>query len=388
MKTVIDKIRELNQGSPGIEAIRKWKAAGGRVVGWACSWNYIPEELIWAAGMLPVRVIGDGDEPQLEQADNYLHADSCSFSRSCFERSLLGQFDFLDGFVASSSCDGIRRLADVWKTYISVPLVYMVDVPWKLTDRAGKFYFNEVVELKERLERHFNVKITMDALKSSIELYNRTRVLLRELNELRKAGNPAISGSEMFEVLNLATKMPRPEFNSVLEELLKERKALKSAQGKPHPDSMRLMLNGSILTNPDFVRALEGLGATVVADSLGNGAGYWWGEVEPDSPSPEAALASYYFDKFPDPRSYPSEKRFEIITRIARDFRADGVISQVIRFCAPLLFDQARLRTRLKEWDIPSLELDVEYGASLIGGAKTRVEAFLEMVREKKDKMR
>jgi len=385
---ILDKIRQLNNSSPYTEPIRKWKEAGGKVVGWACSWNYIPEELIWAAGMLPVRVIGDGLEPQLEQADNYLHSDSCSFCRSCFERALMGQFSFLDGFVASSSCDGMRRLADVWKTYTDIPLIYVVDVPWKLNDKAGKYYHGEIIELKEKMERYFNVKITRDALMSSIELHNRTRFLLKELNDLRKSNTPAISGDEVIELLNLAVKMPRPDFNNLLEDLIKERKAQKEDVRSPGTEPIRLMLNGSILTNPDFVRGIESLGASVVADSLGNGMGYWWGQVEMNSTTPEAALADYYFTKFPDPRFHPSEKRFRIISEIARDFRIDGVISQVIRFCAPLLFDQSRFRTLLIEQDIPLLEMDVEYGMPLIGGMKTRVEAFLEMVREKKDKVR
>ncbi len=385
MIQVIDKIRQLNTGSPYTDPIRKWKEAGGKVVGWACSWNYIPEELIWGAGILPVRVIGDGVEPQMEQADNYLHADSCSFSRSCFERALMGQFNFLDGFVASSSCDGIRRLADVWKTYIDVPLIYVVDVPWKLSDKARKYYSGEIIELEKRLEKHFNVKITHDALTNSIEVYNRTRLLLKELNDLRKFNTPAISGSEIIELLNLAAKMPRPDFNRLLEELLNERKAREKDAMSPGTEPLRLMLNGSVLTNPDFVSGIESLGASVVADSLGNSMGYWWGQVELDSNTPETALADYYFTKFPDPRFHPSEERFRIISEIARDFRVDGVISQVIRFCAPLLFDQSRFRNWLAEQEIPALELDVEYGAPLIGGMKTRVEAFLEIVREKKD---
>ena len=57
---------------------REWKErTGGKAVGHLCC--YMPEELIYAAGALPVRVIGSREHPAL--AENYVVPWACPFTR-------------------------------------------------------------------------------------------------------------------------------------------------------------------------------------------------------------------------------------------------------------------------------------------------------------------
>jgi benzoyl-CoA reductase/2-hydroxyglutaryl-CoA dehydratase subunit BcrC/BadD/HgdB len=81
---------------------------------------------------------------------------------------------------------------------------------------------------------------------------------------------------------------------------------------------------------------------------------------------------------------YPSDERFNRIIEAAHEFRVDGVISQIIRYCVPYAHDLPLLTERLKAEDIPVLALDVEYGASGSGQIQTRVQAFLEMLEARK----
>jgi benzoyl-CoA reductase/2-hydroxyglutaryl-CoA dehydratase subunit BcrC/BadD/HgdB len=81
---------------------------------------------------------------------------------------------------------------------------------------------------------------------------------------------------------------------------------------------------------------------------------------------------------------FPSDERFNRILDLTRDFRVDGVISQIIRYCVPYAHDLPLLTERLKANGIPTLALDVEYGTSGSGQIRTRVQAFLEMLEEKR----
>lgn len=377
-KETLEKIKELNEGFPLTRSVKEWKDRGARVIGWSC--NYVPEELIHAAGMLPVRVTGDRKEPDLIEADNYLHIHSCTFSRCLFERTLAGQFDFLDGYVSCSTCDGMRRLADVWQHYLKVPFTYIIDVPWNLTERARLFYLKELQELNKILEERFRVKITDEGLRESIKTYNQTRRLLQGLNELRKEVNPPLSGAEILEIQNAAARTPKEEFNRLLGTLLKE---VPHSPGESS-EKIRLMLNGSILNNVEFVQGIESMGAVAVTDGICSGTRYSWGWVDSDSLSPEEALSKFYFYKFPCPRMSPNEERYDLLLKLVKEYRVEGVISEIIRFCAPHLYDQFRFRKRLEAEGIPILELDVEYGMGLSGGIKTRVEAFVEMLHERR----
>jgi benzoyl-CoA reductase/2-hydroxyglutaryl-CoA dehydratase subunit BcrC/BadD/HgdB len=80
----------------------------------------------------------------------------------------------------------------------------------------------------------------------------------------------------------------------------------------------------------------------------------------------------------------PSDERFNRILNLVKDFKVDGVISQIIRYCVPYAHDLPLLKDRLKEPGIPVLALDVEYGTSGSGQIQTRVQAFLEMLEARK----
>jgi len=141
------------------------------------------------------------------------------------------------------------------------------------------------------------------------------------------------------------------------------------------------MINGSVLTNPEFIRSIEDQGALVVTDELCTSTRYWGDEVILEEGRPVLeSISRRYLNNFPCARMHPSEMRFNRIVDFAREYRVDGVISQIVRFCVPYSHDLPLLTERLVEEGIPTLALDVEYGSSGSGQVATRVQAFLEML--------
>lgn len=369
----LDEVSRINGSFPLNDSIAAWKQAGGRVVGWACT--YVPEEIIAAAGALPVRVVADSRELELGDANAYLYTTSCSYTRSCLQLALENKFDFLDGMVAAASCDGMRRLMDMWRNYIPTPFNHIIVVPRKWTPWAYELFLTELLVFKERLEAFLGRAITEDALTEAIQTYNRGRELLARLYELRKRPEPPLTGAEVLSVLNASYRMPRQQFNDLLERLLTELED----SGRKVSGRFRLMVTGSILNNPAFLAGIEELGGLVVVDELCTGTRYWADPVSTTGP-PLEALARRYLDKFPCPRMQPMHRRLDRVTEMARQWRVDGVISEVIRHCATHAWDQPFLRERLEQMDIPVLELDKEYGVEATGQVRTRVQAFLELL--------
>ena len=254
-------------------------------------------------------------------------------------------------------------------------------VPRKYTENAHHLYYSEVLQFKKHLEEHLNVDISDEALLKSAILLNESRSLLHSLYELRKRDKPPISGAETIEVLNAAYRMPKETFNLWLGELIEELKA----SDKAFSGRARVMLVGSVLTNPEFVKSIEDQGALVVTDELCTSTRYWGDKVVLDDGRPILeAVSRRYLNNFPCARMYPSDERFNRIIDYARDFKVDGVISEIVRYCVPYAHDLPLLTDRLSEVGIPTLALDVEYGTAGSGQIATRVQAFLEMMEARK----
>lgn len=370
----LKEFRSINASFPYTYPIQQLKKQGKKVIGWAC--NYAPEEIPYAAGMIPLRLTADSKELSLEYSNAYMTIHCCSFTRSCLEMILKNQYDFLDGFVTCTTCDPMRYLFEHYRRYHPIPFIHLIDVPGKFTPRTLGFYQRELTNFKERLEEHFNVKITEQDLRNAIDVYNKTRILIKRLYELKKSDTPPISGAETLEVMNAAVRMPKADFNRSMESLLEEISAKKRAlQGKT-----RIMLIGSILQNHEFIKGIEALGGLVVTDALCNGARYMWDTIDSNDSNSLQAISKRYLNHFPCPRMSPWEDRIERIINMAKEYRVDGVIAETIRYCVPHDYNLPLVRGRLEEQGIPMLSLDVEYGMTATGQVRTRVQAFIEML--------
>lgn len=376
---MLERFHEVNNTFPKTSEILEHKGKSGLVFGWLCT--YVPEEIIHAAGALPIRITGYSKEMELEDGTAYLYINSCSFSRSCLQLGLKGEYDFLDGVAGGSTCDGARRLFDLWRNYIDTPFYHVLTVPRKYTQPAHNLYHSQILQFKVHLEEFLGIQITDESLYRSIGVYNESRALLKRLYELRKLDSPPITGTETMEVLNACFRMPKELFNEWLRSLLDGLDVSDTA----NKSRARLMLVGSAITNPELIESIEGLGGLIVTDELCTGTRYWSDPVVLDKNStPVEAISRRYLNNFPCARMFPSDERFNRILDLARDFRVDGVISQIIRYCVPYAHDLPLLTERLKANGIPTLALDVEYGTSGSGQIRTRVQAFLEMLEEKR----
>jgi benzoyl-CoA reductase/2-hydroxyglutaryl-CoA dehydratase subunit BcrC/BadD/HgdB len=355
--------------------INSWKSEGKKVLGYYCS--YIPEEIIYAADILPVRVrartCSSGDTPM---GDAYLTPTACSFTRCCLELTNRNQFNFFDGIISCNCCDQIRRLYDNIRYKAPFPYHYIIGVPGCVTDTTLDWFKHEVNRLKENLEKEFKVSIPEQKISEVIKTYNKSRSLLKDIYELRKRDYPPLSGTDMLNILSAGISMPRDQFNELLHKQitqLKEKDEIKDHKA-------RIMIIGSLLDEPEYVELIENLGGLVVTDSLCVGSRYFW-DLADEKKKPIDALAERYLLKVSCPRMTDGQpQRAEFMMEMIKQFNVDGVIFQRMKFCPIWWSEVFMLRERLKKEEIPYLELEREYVLSGAGAMKTRVQTFMEIL--------
>lgn len=383
LQEILDQIVETDRNLPVTREIKEWKEHGGKIIGWVCNW--VPEEIIHAAGLLPVRVVGLSREVSCDDATAYLYTTTCSFIRTCFQMAHDGLYDYLDGFTLASNCDQARRLYDVWEEYLDTPYKYILSVPHVKTDQAIAFFRRELLDFKKSLEDRFNVKIDDDKLRESIRLYNEKRSLLRRINETRKEETPPITGAQMMALMNVGNKMPVEDFNALLRNI----ESLLDSTARPDgsdQDVPRLMVSGSCINNVGYVKFIEDQGAFVVADDTCTGVRYWWDNVDVSAgDDPLLALSERYLKRFPCARCTPGEERFEAVVGLAKEYGVQGVVQEMIRYCTPTAWERPWLRRSLEQEGIRVLPLEILYGAEGTGQLKVRIQAFLEMLAGNED---
>ncbi len=359
--------------------LMEWKKNGRKIIGYFCS--SFPKELIYASGALPVRILGSSKP--IEQANDAFCRYACSLSRSAVDLALKNEFDILDGTVFSYTCDVMHYLAPRWSqlpTQQDKFWYYLTRPTNSNTLNASKFFKQELIQLKESIERYFSTSITEGALISSIEEYNRNRLLLQEIDQLKKQG--IVNSVEAQKAYFMSMLSPPKRNNAFLESFIKKMKAGQKTKTNNHT---RLFVSGPILPNTEFLELIEEEGGKVVDDDLCVGTRYFRSIIQ-DEQDPMLALAKYYIAEDEISRQCPSmltegryEKRLEYIKSSIQEYDIKGVIFVIPYNCDKHYWDLVWFVRDLKAFGIPSLIIQQE-GYMKAESIRNRVAAFMEMV--------
>lgn len=336
-------------------------------------YSYFPQEILHALGRVPVRIFPTASDGA--DAEPYLHKNFCALLKvtlaSFLEHSASAG---LEGVIFSDTCDGQRRLYDVWRAYVKVPALAFLDLPRRADALGQEFYAAALSQLIAKLEEHFGRTLTADALADSIRVYNRQRALW---NELRAAWTVGRIPTRTYYALRDTRLTCDPVTASAEIE-----RALNSAPPSAgDAASTRILLMGSLQVHRGLIDAVEKHGARVVAEDSA------CDEREVSAAIPEQgtrdelirALAVAYLDA-PAPRLRDLTRRLDDLGRLATARRAQGVICSYYKFCDLFLVEFPVVKRFFREKGIPILLLEDEGDAALSGQARTRLEAFVEMI--------
>jgi len=352
---------------------RDWLSKNhGEVVGCFCS--YVPEEMIYAAGLLPVRMLGS-HEPQ-DVTEPHIFGMFCPFCRDVLAQGLKGRYDYMNGIVLSQSCLHLRQAFTSWRNHVPSSYSHYLYMPNKVqTKHAYPYFAGELVKFKESLEEWTGRKLTDDKLREAAELYNENRRLMHEVYDLRKGENPPVTGLEAMVMVASSFFVDKKDHNAELKRILPELKS----RTIDRDTGARLMIVGSENDDTEFIKMVESVGSTVVVDDHCTGSRYFWNLTEFEVNILQD-IANRYVDRPPCPtKDWEERTRFPHILQLAKDFNVDGVILIQQKFCDPHECDMVPLKEFLNGNGFPTLFLEFDVTVPL-GQFRIRVEAFLEML--------
>jgi bzd-type benzoyl-CoA reductase N subunit len=353
---------------------QRLKDGGKKIVGYLCS--YAPEEIIFAAGLHPLRLFGT--KGAITLADAHLQSYTCSLARGVLEDALSGRLEFLDGAVFPHTCDTIQRLSDIWRLNVRFPLFADVVLPVKLDTESARKYMEDVLrKFKRDLEEGTGVRITDAALERSIDTYNRIRESLSTIYELRSANPDILTGSDVYAIVKGSMIMDREYLAGRLPEVVE------MLRGNVPPEDTgkkRIILSGSICDHPDIYAVFEKAGGVVVWDDLCMGSRDFEGLISTGG-DPITAIANRYIERPVCPAKHTTNTaRGERLLKAVKDHRAQGVVFLLMKFCDPHDFDYPYLKEFLSREGIPGMFLEIEDQLPSEGQLLTRFETFVHML--------
>lgn len=335
-------------------AVKQWKAAvpGRKAIGYMPV--YVPREIIHAAGMLPVGILGGGDQLEVIQGDAYYQSYICRIPRSTIELGLTGRLDSLDGMLFPSICDVIRNLSGVWQLLFKDKYVRYVDVPQNYRDSiGGKFYVEEMQHIRDDLGKLRGAPITDAELNASIVIYNENRRLIEELYAYRAAQPWQVPTSEVYLLLRAGMVLPVEEHNALLREYMAAARAFE----RPKRDNARVVVNGSFCEQPPLalIKSVEMAGCYIVDDDFMLVTRWLQGDVPTDGDPLQELSKAFLHHSASTAAKYDArrEDKGQFLLGQVKQRGAEGVVFAAPSFCDPALLERPMLQDVLKEHGVP-----------------------------------
>ncbi len=371
------------------DLVREASQEGKIAVGNVCS--MIPEVLLDIPGCFSVRLRAP-HTGSIDMGTYYMTSLLCEYCRAMLERAIEGGYQFLDCVIAPDACAQMNRCVenmDLLKTCGKEKFfITYSDVPMKADETALKHYVKNMrLKALEPLRDVFGIDISDTSLRKAVKQHNEMSNLITQIGAYRKEENPRITGYE-FAVFTIATHCcPKEKLIAKLEETLEELKTRKSDETKKF--RAKVVVVGSEIDDPDFIKLIEDAGALVVADRFCFGSFPGRQEIIlNDQEDVLLQICRHYLYEGQCPRYMNTDKinqRHSYVADLARQYHADGIIFEQLKFCDYWGYERALASHVLRdEYNVPVLSIDRPYVVGASGQLRTRVQAFVESIEIKK----
>ncbi len=371
------------------DLVKQAQDEGDLALGYTC--YHIPEALLNVGNCFSVRLRAP-NTGSIDIATYYMSNYTCEYARALVERGIEGGYQFLDAMIGVDACSMMNRAMEHFEIlHVNDKPNFFVthcDIPFKVTDYTLDSYVKQMrLRVLDVLTEKYGVDTSDEAIRAAVREHNEVCGILSEIAEMRKADNPIITGYE-FHVLNLVSyTCPKRLILPYLRETLEE---LKVREPDPvNPFRARVAIVGSEIDDPSLTKLIEGCGALVVSDRycFGSTPGREVIELKDDEPAlPQICL--HIMQHSECARYIADEKvlqRRETADRLAREYKAEGIIYEQMKYCDYWGFERALVSHIMHdEYGWPVLSVDRLYNNGNSGQLRTRVQAFVESLEIKR----
>lgn len=365
-----------------VKELREYAKDGGKVVATYCV--FVPEEIVWAAGGIPVGLCA-GTQFSIPMAESVLPRNTCALIKSSFGFKLGRICPYVQAshlIVGETTCDGKKKMFEILNQYQPV---YVMEVPNKKTQRSRQLWLEEVADFKDVIEKLTENTVTAENLKQAIDNVNNRRRALQRLYNLRKVKPVPVSGKDALLVTQVSfyddVKRNTEMVNALCEEL-DER--VRAGEGVAPANARRILISGSPMAIPNWKlhHIIESAGAVVVCEESCTGTRFFSDLVESTGDGLDEqmnAVANRYMN-IHCACFTPNDERVDDIVRLAKEYQVDGVVHYNLQFCHTYATEAVRVEKRLEDEGIPLLRIETDYSDEDTGQLKNRIDAFLEMI--------
>jgi bcr-type benzoyl-CoA reductase subunit C len=353
--------------------LAKYKSQGKKVIG--CFPYYIPEELVYAADMVPMGVWGKSGTPN--KAKEYFPSFYCTIAQMGLEMGLDGTLDGLSGVILSSICDTLRPFTQNFRVAVpQLPFMFLAHPQSRKPEYGIKYTMTEYNRIKGQLEEIAGEKITDEKLVNAFKVYNESRAARREFIELAGKHSDVISAVSRSAVLKSAFFTLKDEHTVLVKELNEELKKMAEVT----PKGAKVFTSGIIMDNPKLLQLFDEYGLVIVGDDVAQETRAIREDVPMDEKDPMRALATQFANQDNDTILYDPTifTRPIYVAEQAKKAGAEGVIIGMMQFCDPEEMEYPSLRKALDEAGMPHVKFGFDQQMVDFGQARTSLQAFSE----------
>ena len=367
-----------------ISEIKKAKDEGKKIIGTFCL--YVPDEILFALDCIGIGLCG-GTNFSNYASESLLPTNTCALIKSALGfgiGNICPYFAMADLLIGETTCDGKKKAWEVLKEYKPV---YVMETPQcKTRPQAKTLFIQELKDLITKLENITGKKLTTEALKGSMKKFSDKRALIQKVYESRKTDTVPISGKDCLLVSQVAFYDDPDRQIEMIGKLVKELdQRIKQGLGVAEKGAKRILVSGTPMAIPNWKihHLVETKNAVIVAEETCTGTRYFqseYGEIKGESIDELLELIADRYLGINCACFTPNEGRKEDISRLVKEYKADGVILYTLNFCQPYEVEGISLEKELKKLGIPTLSISTDYSSEDNEQLNTRIEAFLEML--------
>ncbi len=358
--------------------LKKYKDAGYKCIG--VMPYYAPEELVEAAGMVPLGMWGS-NKKTISKAKEYCATFYCTIAQIDLEMLLDGTCDQLDGVITPAICDTLRPMTQNIRVAMEgkLPTIFLAHPQFRRPAFGMEFCRAQYTHVKTELEKIRGKEITDEEIRGAIKVYNKSRAARREFVKLASEHCDVIDPIQRSAVLKSAFFMRKEEHTEKLEALNAELKKLPAAKW----DGVKIVTSGIVVDSPALLKVLKDNKVAIAADDVAHESRGIRVDAD-ETGDPMTALCKQFADQDYDVLLYDEEssqnRRGEFVAKLVKDSGAQGLVLFMQQFCDPEEMEYPYLKKALDAHKIPFIKLGVDQQMRDFGQAATAIQAFVDVL--------